>query len=576
MSYIRSVREINNDPRTSFVKGEETVDNSWRFVSPEDDDPDGTLQIQRREPLVATDIDLTDAFWPAIEADSQWTKTNQYFASVLTDNRTNMNLPRGIEGDMTGRVISWNGQSWRSSPDEWFTRQTFESNNAFFKHPFTFTEGDGTPTVSMEDLGILAEGAFTRAFQMRWHPQTLIKWDGDRIGAGRTVAIQDESDFPDLDINDQIPLDRFRHYFIDDNVTVEHSFVLPNGAPVEFSSDNFNNNDLRCRIGTDTLFNGADAGGLIIRDLGIEDRDGGVATAFDVVQSGSEDFARIILSNTTVIEFATIGLIKGFNTVRIKDNRPAIYNEGLTLEDCDIISSEGNEYLGLLEGGAIDLTIKGTNGTMNMNAEIWSSDDNAIAMNIDSASTINQGTVTNSTYAFPTGGTFFASGSKDQTDPSWRFEVNGELADSNIISSAGFNGNVTETVIAAVNTPVAVAGVTVAGPLERFDHDPSGILTYRGTRDITLRVEMRASLEVRPDLETTDVAFCVFKNGVAQTSTIDERNIASVFQIPTSPKFVAVDNVDVSPGDALQMFVENKTDDENILITDLKLIIGGR
>lgn len=584
MSHIRSVRESNLDVNTIYIKGKEEEDNSWRVLTPESGDPDGTFQVQRREPLTEVDIALDDAKVASVQGNPIYTSTNQYFASVLTDTRSNLNVPFNLGDSQVGNVISWDGNAWRFSdatPDpQWFTREKFASNLTEILAPSAVITHEGRPVLQFESLGGTRE-EFATIFPLG----ALVRFFADRIGASRVIAVYEEADFfraaeVSGPVAGKIPLVRFRHYFIDDNVTVNFPFLMPTNGPVEFSSDNLNNNDLRCRIGAQALFQGTNSAGIVIRDLAIEDRDGGVATLFDMEQVDSESFSKVIITDATFIEFASLGKFKGFNSLKWRDNRLALYDEGITFESTDIGGGSGNLYLGLLEGGAVDVTIDGTNGTFVLNGEAWSQDDNAVAMDIKSASTISQATVTNSTYAVPTGGSFFASGSKDQTDPSYRFEVNGELADSNIIASASFSENADVTTIGIAGTPVAVNGTTAAGPLERFTHDSNGILTYTGTRDITMRIELRASIDIPGVgagryIETDNIAFCAFKNGIAELTTRDVRNIASVFQTPTSPQFVAVDNIELSPGDTIQMFVENEDNPTNIIVTDLKMLING-
>ncbi len=580
MTDLQNVRDTNPDVRTVYARGDANTDNSFRYISEETDASQSSLQTQRRAALTETNIALDDTKVTAVQGNVTYTVTNPFTASVLTDTRSNLVRPRNLNGSMVGKIIQFNGQSWNNSADEWFTKVTHDVTRSIYETPFVAITPANQETFifDTEDASVL--GGLERSRAIFTDQLEVIKWDRDWSGEGRVIQIQEEADFwtklglTEPGVSDPIVLVRFRHYKISNNVTVTRPFLMPTNGPVEFSSENLNNNDLRCQIGAQTLFTGTDSAGIIIRDLAIEDRDGNMATLFDVTQAGSEAFSKVIIQDMTIIDFKSLGTFKGINSLKFKDNRLALYDQGLTLDSCDIKGIEGNLHLGLNEGGAVDMTFIGTNGTLSMNSQTWSQDDNAVAMDIKSTSTIVQGTVTNSTYSVPTGGQFFASGSKNQTDPSWRFEVNGEAPDSNIIGSASFNGNTTETVIAAINTPVAVAGTTVAGSLERFTHNPTGILTYTGTRDITMRVEIRASIDVTPDLETDDITFCIFKNGVAQATTADKRNVASVFQMPTSPEFVSVDNLDMTPGDTTQMFVENNTTTTNILVTDLKLIIN--
>ena len=118
---------------------------------------------------------------------------------------------------------------------------------------------------------------------------------------------------------------------------------------------------------------------------------------------------------------------------------------------------------------------------------------------------------------------------------------------------------------------------TAAGELERFTHNTNGSLTYIGSRPAKLRAEGRATILMEAGLETKEVAFYLYKDSgsgfVQQASTVIAQDLASVFQTPTSPEFVAVDTISLVTNDVIQMFVENRTDDTDITITALKLII---
>jgi hypothetical protein len=50
----------------------------------------------------------------AVEADVAWTVDNPYIAYVLTDSRSNINAPAGVEGTQAGNIIIWDGSVWDS------------------------------------------------------------------------------------------------------------------------------------------------------------------------------------------------------------------------------------------------------------------------------------------------------------------------------------------------------------------------------------------------------------------------------------------------------------------------------
>lgn len=313
-------------------------------------------------------------------------------------------------------------------------------------------------------------------------------------------------------------------------------------------------------------------GRVDISDVDITTVTTGQGVLFDLTASGAS-IPSFTMRRIRYIGFESLGTIRG--TRGALDRMSFVSNsDGITFEDSGAFPAAWTfEEVGFTSQGGDHVTFTGTNSLIGIETISGAPTTGNALLNFDSAGTYDSVVVDTCVFTNALGGTFLASGSKDQTDPEFRFVNNLGVRDSTVKGSAYFVGNSTETTISAANTPVAVAGTTIAGELERFTHNSSGILTYIGKEPITARVEGRLQLEVNANLEEVTIATYIYKNGVQQASTVAQVTIASVFQTPTSPEFVSVDNLQLDTNDTLQVYIENQTDTTNITVTELKLII---
>ena len=558
MTIFQNVRDLNPDLKTVQFRGNGTDAYSWRVISPETSDPAGTLELQRKGALTETDIALTDAKWVAIRDSGLYTPTNQYFASVLTDTRTNKNTPSGITGDQVGVIIGFDGTWWISTPTEWVIRDKASGTSNLPTFPFQVRElgKDIDRILFAVEREIPAANGFARE-QVRFTADlSLIRWERDWVGEGRVVQTLEEEDYP-TPVGGFIPVVRFRHYKNSNNVTVINPFTAPDNGPISWSSEHENNNDLRCQIGTQTLITGSDSPGLIVRNLAYEDRDGGLATFIDLRQVSSEQFSKVIFENVTIIGFADNGTLDGFRSIEFNSCRFALFSKGLTIKNFGSLRMINNEFFGLLEGGAVDLTIDGANGNAVITNTIWSQDDNAIAMDVKATSTINQGIVTNSAYAVPTGGQFFAPGSKDTTDVGWDYQNNGALRNSNAIADFSASGNVAPTVIPAIDTAVQINIAGIIGADERFIVGLDGTITYIGQRPENCQALLSSEVKVTPELEgaQANVTTHIYHNNDPIRS--EKHLIASVFGTPAPIKYDLYASILLVFGDTIRGFTEN-------------------
>jgi len=126
------------------------------------------------------------------------------------------------------------------------------------------------------------------------------------------------------------------------------------------------------------------------------------------------------------------------------------------------------------------------------------------------------------------------------------------------------HGNTTNTVIAATNTPVLIAGTFVAGTTSNFTSTTGGRLTYTASPNYTVGVN--ASITLRPDSSSNqNLTVHLAKNGTVLTNA----NISRVISFGQTGNVSLNFTVSLSTNDYLELFVSNGTSTDDILVTDV-------
>jgi hypothetical protein len=127
------------------------------------------------------------------------------------------------------------------------------------------------------------------------------------------------------------------------------------------------------------------------------------------------------------------------------------------------------------------------------------------------------------------------------------------------------HGNTTNTVIAATNTPVLVAGTFVAGTTSsNFTSTTGGRLTYTGASNYTVGVNV--SITLRPDSGSNQtLTVHLAKNGTVLTNAKISRVISFGQTGNVSLNFT----ISLATNDYLELFVSNGTSTDDILVTDV-------
>ncbi len=125
------------------------------------------------------------------------------------------------------------------------------------------------------------------------------------------------------------------------------------------------------------------------------------------------------------------------------------------------------------------------------------------------------------------------------------------------------HGNTTNTVIAAIDTPTLVAGTWSVGIESGFTGTTAGRLTYTGVPDTT--VQCSASVTLRPNTSNNqDLSVFFAKDGVPLTDAKITRTVSFSQTANVSLNF----NIALETNDYIEIFVENTSSDDDILVTD--------
>ena len=153
------------------------------------------------------------------------------------------------------------------------------------------------------------------------------------------------------------------------------------------------------------------------------------------------------------------------------------------------------------------------------------------------------------------------------TDTKWEFFRNSGVSDSHNIGSFFAESNATPTVISAISNYVRIAGTTSAVHEDRFTMSGNGELTFQGLDPISALAV--ASLSAFKSGGAVPYEFAIFVNGARQSA-------ASRREVTTVTGYVGVSAaLDVSPGDVIDLRVQNLSDTDDLTVESFTLTVQG-
>lgn len=146
-------------------------------------------------------------------------------------------------------------------------------------------------------------------------------------------------------------------------------------------------------------------------------------------------------------------------------------------------------------------------------------------------------------------------------DARWNFRDNRPTPDTFPDALISFRNNATETVIAATDTPVLVAGTWTEQQVSLFSSTAAGRLTWLAERDLKAPTTVSCGL-ISSGGGSIDVTVYIFVNGVEDTASGTPIAISgSDAQTLTIPW-----QLTLSQNDYIEVFVENNSNTTNIIV----------
>ena len=128
-------------------------------------------------------------------------------------------------------------------------------------------------------------------------------------------------------------------------------------------------------------------------------------------------------------------------------------------------------------------------------------------------------------------------------------------------SLLGFNGNVTETVIGTINTPVIVNATWVLEDASKFTNTTGGRATYNGERGVRLPADVSVGV-IASGGGANDITIYLALNGSVISNT--GRTIAVS---GSSPLTLSIPwQLTLTEDDYLEVYIENNTGTTNLVV----------
>jgi hypothetical protein len=377
---------------------------------------------------------------------------------------------------------------------------------------------------------------------------------GDTTGWNRRdynqIIIRSQNDFPVQDAS-TITLNS-GHYAIDGAVILTKRFVITENASVEIQSTNQASHFI-IYVGGGTLFTG-NPRFLFLKDIFVAGFLPGSTTLTSTLFDLDKDPDPAVRS-TLFMKFVTLSTFLSFGNVR---NQTTVLGNGVDLSNFqggfnfhnneDFVLTAGRFNTSIFGGSGSGAAIRFASGTfesMLLSGTSFSPQANESYVYFDPSITFTKAVVTGNTYANNLGGTFFESGSIDETDPRLTITSNGIQADSAVVGAFFFTGNTDETVISKQGLDTSITSFVDAGSgqitVNAAGHDVTngeeviidGLTPYDGTYTAS-NVVASVSFEITAVFTTTGTGLVrtgfVDVAGTAQANSSIER-----FTFSTSP-----------------------------------------
>ena len=377
-----------------------------------------------------------------------------------------------------------------------------------------------------------------------------------------TVVVSDITDFPDA-VSGVITLEDDTNYILVQPITTSNRFVL--GANNSITSNNpFS--PIFTYTGSGTFFTGVDVN-CLISYIAINAPS---AKLFDI--SSPTSGKTFGLDVVTVVACDSVGDFNDLRSLNVDNLGVFSANDGITVSGTSNwsvfsltktrIESTSATFAG------IDFTTS-THKTLEIIDPIIRAPSGAVGITgLASSGNITANEVATVTSGEFTGGlTPLSTISSD--DVRWEFQGNAGITDSLSDALIGFNGNTTETVISTINTPVVTNAVWAEEAARRFTSTSGGRLTYDSEQTKHFPVDVAVGV-ISVGGGSTDITTYLALNGSVIANSGRTVNASG-----SKPRTLSIPwQLDLSENDYLEVFVENNSGTNNIIVENAILRIN--
>jgi len=391
----------------------------------------------------------------------------------------------------------------------------------------------------------------------------VIKETGSPLAVTNTVIVSSIDDFPAA-ASGVITLDDGINYVIAQPITTSNRFVL--GASNSITANNpFS--PLFSYTGTGTFFTGVDVT-LTIHDILLSAPSGQV---FDMSSTPSSGGNLFIATLVIVLDCNKFGTFDDLLTFDFTNGGAISANDGITVLGStnwsifSITKFSSNtlsaSFVGIDFGSSVHRTLELDNLVFR-----------GVAGGVGISGLTSNGNVTSGNLASVTGGEFTGLtplNGISSDDSRWAFEGNTNITDSMSDALMGFNGNVLETVIATINTPVVINAAWTLEDARRFTTTTGGRATYNSEQLKHFPVDISIGLiSVGGGAINVTTYLCLNGATVANTGRTVEisGSSARTLSIPWQ--------LSLSENDYLEVCIENNSGTGNVIVENAILRVN--
>lgn len=381
------------------------------------------------------------------------------------------------------------------------------------------------------------------------------------VQASNLVIINVEGDFPVQDAS-TITLSSKKIFVIGADLSTAKRFILEDGAVITMANQ-FGNT--LTYTGTGAMFTGTDVSATVeIINLSSPN----ATETFSI--SDATGTKRFVVRQASIVNTPKWGTYTGLIAAVIESSSASPASQGLTINSttmnvlninsCALASSSAS-FVGVDLGTSIipniditDLIIIAPAGAVGLKGAAASANVPAgfLAKLLSSS--------------FSGGMTDELSGIA-RDDVRWSFDGNTGIEDTRPDGLISLTGNATETVISASSTDgseaVLVAGTWVAEEEHQYSGSTAGRITYNGERDFHAPIDFPISLSMASG-GSKQIGCYIAINGAVKLET---RQIITATSAQGATAPVSWQHT-FAEGDFVELFVENRTDTTNIIVSD--------